>query len=325
MSEEAYPESAATLASMAEANRILRKAGWTPVKVWKSRGVRIPNANGDFACQNLVGGITPDGLSCHMKDWTQVTPDDPEYDDNTPDQPHEAAAWLVARFKAPEPETNPLSLDGLRFGMPSYLSADHPMAGGVHEGDGEVGAVAGSDASPDLSARDDLEGRDAFASPAPIDADFAEVDFAALEAPEASGDLGAEILDMGQIEPLLIEQDVADFAPEESRPPDGPGAFIFGDNLEQKRTAAIGVVTRLALERLPAVDYAKLSELRNFAMGVTENRWPDDPAKRDELDAEEAQERRRRMVEAVRDEKVGFLVGATREQIEAFDPSEGWP
>lgn len=159
---------------------------------------------------------------------------------------------------------------------------------------------------------------------------------------ELGGDLGAEILDADYInevnapllgfeagadaEPVgLLDADISDFVPDEVRA-DAPGAFIFGDNLEQMRTAAIGIVVRISLERQPqGIDSSRLSELRNFAMGVTEGRWPDSVTMRDELDVLEAVERLRRMVSAVRDEKIAFLVGATREEIKAFDPSEGWP
>jgi hypothetical protein len=108
--------------------------------------------------------------------------------------------------------------------------------------------------------------------------------------------------------------------------PEASGAFIFGDNLDQKRTAAIGLVVQAAIVRMPApIDYAVLSELRNFTLGVSEGRWPDDPAQRAELDVLEARERRRRAIETARDDKTAFLVSATREQIEAFDPESDWP
>lgn len=132
---------------------------------------------------------------------------------------------------------------------------------------------------------------------------------------EAPLEIGSEILD-------------ADFTePTDPPPEDHPsGAFIFGDNLEQKRTAAIGLVVQEALTRLPAaIDYSRMSELRNFTMGVSEGRWPDDPAKREELDLLEATERLRRAIEAIRDAKIETLLTATREEIEAFDTGAGWP
>jgi hypothetical protein len=46
---------------------------------------------------------------------------------------------------------------------------------------------------------------------------------------------------------------------------------------------------------------------------------------REELDVREARERRRHELAASRDEKVGFLMTADREAIEAFDCAAGWP
>jgi len=130
-----------------------------------------------------------------------------------------------------------------------------------------------------------------------LDADF--YDTPAIE----GADLGAEILDEGQ-----------------------GGAFIFGDNLEQKRTAAIGLVVQAAMHLLPPpIDYSRMSELRNFVMGVSEGRWPANQALGNELDALEAMESRTRAIEHARDTRVKFLVIASREQIEAFDPEAGWP
>lgn len=137
----------------------------------------------------------------------------------------------------------------------------------------------------------------AAASLDPIDADFSE------PAPE-------------------LGQELAEEHPEEF----GGAAFIFGDNLDQRRTAAIGMVMQAALRRLPAaINYAQLAELRNFTLGVSEGRWPDNAAKRDELDALEETERTRRRIEQVRDDKVAGLMSASREEIEAFDPEAGWP
>lgn len=76
-------------ASMAEADRLLREAGWRALPQWKTN---------EYARANLVAGITPDGLSCHVKDWTKIPPGHPQYSDDTPDTPHEAAAWLVRKF-----------------------------------------------------------------------------------------------------------------------------------------------------------------------------------------------------------------------------------
>jgi hypothetical protein len=79
---------------------------------------------------------------------------------------------------------------------------------------------------------------------------------------------------------------------------------------------------------MPAItpaDDARLAELRNFTLGVSEGRWANDPSKQAELEALELIASLARQVEAARDAKVAFLVAATREQIEAFDPESDWP
>lgn len=251
MSEEAFPDAAA----------LLRDAGWKPHDAWSvyTRGT-------------IVMGFEPSGLAFHVKNWAMDV-----HGPDTPDDPVEAAAWLVARFPAPvaaEPE---------------------PEQSAAHEAHEEIGAEAEA-VGLAVGEPEDGSGSDGFGGDAPIDADFSE-----------PLSLGAEILDADE-------------------PDHGAGAFIFGDNLHEKRTAAIGLVVQIALQLMPdGVDYPRLAELRNFTMGVSEGRWPDDAGLRAELDALEAIIRRANLIAAVRDEKVAGLVDATREEIEAFDPEIGWP
>lgn len=227
---EAYPEAAA----------ILRDAGWLPHNRW-----------GVYTRGTLVMGFDHNG-GFHIKDWSRIRPGDSEYGPDTPDEAHEAAAWLVAKFPA-------------RVQTPG------------HEGDGETG-----EEGPDQSGEDEL-----------------------------SGDLLTSVPEGGA--------GVDEFAGSQ---------FIFGDNLDQRRTAAIGLVMQAALARMPAwtdTDTARLSELRNFAMGVSEGRWNDDAAARDELEALESRLRLRSQIVAHRDALVEFLNAASREEVEAFDPEQGWP
>ena len=121
-----------------------------------------------------------------------------------------------------------------------------------------------------------------------------------------------------------LGQELAEEHPEEF----GGAAFIFGDNLDQKRTAAIGLVMRHARSLMPfwtTNEDVMLRELRNYAAGVGEGRWPYDEGRRRELDALEAALARMNDIARVRDEKVSFLEQAKREEIEAFDPEAGWP
>lgn len=209
--------------------------------------------------------------------------------DETMNEPHEVAAALVAAMR-------PLA--------PAREAED---AGG-HETHGETGEDAEeADASAELarggvdalSAGDVRESdqRDGNVEGASIDADF------------SLPDLGAEL---------------AEEHPEEY----GAAQFIFGDNLDQRRTAAIGLVMRKARALMPYwttdQDIA-LRELRNFTMGVSEGRWPDDPARRDELTQLEATLARMSAIVTARDAKVEFLESASREELDAFDHEAGWP
>lgn len=235
---------------------------------------------------DLLGGF-------HVKDWGMDI-----HGPDTPDTAEEAAAWLVQRFaipadvvtfaNAPEPE-------------PVHDDPSASDSGGAGAGSGDA-SLSGEPDDPELASDDGGAGSAPMGDAEPIDADFTVTDLDTIE---------------------LIEPDEnPDFFADDQAARDA--AFIFGDNLHQMRTAAMGLVVQSALTRLPTVDYAQLSEYRNFAMGVAEGRWPDDPARQERLFLLEDVERLRRRIEAERDAKIEFLLTATREQIEAFDPEDGW-
>jgi hypothetical protein len=307
-----------------EAAAILRDAGWKPHDAWNV-----------YTRDTLVMGFQPDGQGFHVKNWGADV-----HGPDCPDDAIGAALWLVAKFPGGKSETDAnASAESGEESRADTGDADHgaddvralheeegddarsagvalapvsepeetpehdehPAISVEAEGNLELGIPGAEESSGAESGGNDAEERDGGGmAEQPIDADFYE------SAPAIEGaDLGAEILDEEQGQ---------------------QAAYIFGDNLDQKRTAAIGLVVQIALSRMPApIDYAQLSELRNFTMGVSEGRWPDDPAKRDTLEALEANERARRSVEAARDAKTAFLVTATREQIESFDPEQDWP
>jgi hypothetical protein len=268
-----------------EAAAVLREAGWKPHDEW-----------GVYTHGTLVMGSPREG-DFHVKNTVRCA-DSPD----TPDDPVLAAHWLVARFpvaEASEPDHD-------------SLTAENAGDGGDHVADLTASEDHDPEAVPDqveALAQDDSVEPEAFEQLETLDA-------SEPREPEASFmELGSEILDADYTEPT------------DPPPEDHPsGAFIFGDNLEQKRTAAIGLVVQAALERMPeAIDYALMAELRNFAMGVSEGHWANDPAQQAALEALEATEALRRAVEVSRDEKVAVLLNATREEIEAFDPEAGWP
>jgi hypothetical protein len=296
---------------------IFIEAGWTP-------GTK-DGWGGKFIWRDgvTIGGIDPWG--------TPRTTGIASNPSEGPDTVEEAAAWLVEHAKQLRlavPENNLASeatLDPITYEPPPIASAPEPEETPAHEADGEtgteavaaeafgelLGSTASGDGTSDAGAGSGVSGEDtAFHGTVDftdaIDADFWDTPRNELDAAE----LGEEIL----------EEHPEEFGT-------GP-QFIFGDNLDQMRTAAIGLVMRYARSLMPAwevTDDARLVELRNFVMGVSESRWPDDAAKQQELAGLEATLSRIGAIVKTRDAKVEFLETATREEIEAFVPEAGWP
>lgn len=271
--------------SMAEANRILSDAGWTPIPnpVW-----------GDgFVAGPLVGGVTPDGATQLVKNIAAVMPGDPRYGPDTPDEHHEAAAWLVATHggvKKAFPRETVLEAtadDALPVLEPAPLSEADAAAEGVSEFDVD-GPLEGGDARFDVSE--------------PLDADFTAAPGLTFEAEMAEAEAQAE---------------------------PAPQDRYYGlDDFGHRKTVAIGLVMRHARALMPywsTNEDAALVELRNFAMGVAEQRWPDNQDRQDELAALEDARRRISEIERVRDLKIGFIEAATRDEFDAFEIEAGWP
>jgi len=271
-----------------------------------------------------------------------------------PQDPRELARVLVARVQAEpdviadEPEAPETVEETFAPGEGPFDPQPEPEQIPAHETHGETGEEAAADQSgedvhaegvgenashspdvgdasdlaggPDGSARAEQPGRDDHTEERRddpegiLDADYTLPEIELIP-PELDPEFGSELLEWE-----------GELAAEPEPAQDDGLRFIFGGNLEEKRTAAIGIVVQTAVDKMPfPINYAYFSELRNFAMGVAEGRWDNDPTKQAELAICEAVERKRRDVERVRDEKVGFLVHATLEQIEAFDPSADWP
>ena len=307
---EAYPEAAA----------ILAEAGWKPHDGWNV-----------YTRDTLVMGFQPDGQAFHVKNWAAITEGHPQWTADTPDTAEEAAAWLVERFKpAPndlttEATLDPVALQSEEVETPGDESnsetGEANNAAASEEADRVVFVHVDATGGDDPSYTGELSGPDDYVEELLLRLVRADPGLV-LDADFTIEDLG------GPDEQLALEgADPEDFAPDEFAPQDdASGAFIFGDNLHQLRTAAIGLVVQAALNRQPdGIDYARLSELRNFVMGVSEQRWPDDPAKREELDALEATERKRRAIDADRDARVAWIMEASREDLAAYDPEAGWP
>lgn len=325
--------------SMAEANRILSDAGWTPIPnpVW-----------GDgFVAGPLVGGVTPDGATQLVKNIAAVMPGDLRYGPDTPDEHHEAAAWLVATH------------GGVKKAF-HVERAPEPMQDAVHEeaveDHGEAGAAdQSSDVSGDVWKDGQVEPI-TFAAPIGAKETFAagvDESGARLSAPAESSLFGndptayaagssvgngsglvesvsefeAFDVDFTEHEALAFEAEMAE-AEAQADPAPPQDRFIGLDDLDRRRSLRMGDVMRYARSLMPywsTNEDAALAELRNFAMGVSEGRWADDPERSAELDALEATLRRMRAIETARDVKVEFLEAASRADLEAFDPEAGWP
>lgn len=178
----------------------------------------------------------------------------------------------------------------------------------VEGSDGVEGGAAGLGEHEGSEDDRHVVGDDMGDGGAPIDADFTEF-----------GDL-----------PAIEGQDVTEATDDPvntgSEPPQD--RFYGLDDLDRRRSLRIGDVVRIALEKMPpwdAQDDAALALERNFAMGVAEQRWPDDDRHRVLLQALEGKLSKKRLIETERDAKVAFLTAASREEIEAFDPEADWP
>lgn len=255
---EAYPEAAA----------ILRDAGWLPHNRW-----------GVYTRGSLVMGFSPDGQHFDVKNWGLDA-----HGPDTPDDPVEAAQWLVNLRKpvapAPEPEQTP-----------------------GHEGDGDDPPLSSSEGEA-LPGREALAGDDGGVAAEQRADDVLATEPGAL-------DLGAEVL----------EEHADEFA--------GP-QFVFGDNLDQMRTAAIGLVVRIS--RSKQAEIAALMGGHDFAaiqgavMRDTQDGQYKGPQATYDLFVELSRHQNAiNRVKATEADKVAFLEHASREEVEAFDPEQGWP
>jgi len=226
------------------------------------------------------------------------SPDGPD----TPDDPVAAALWLVAHEPVAvvsEPEETP-----------------------AHEAHEETGAEAGEGGVSNLG--DEAEGSGGFGAHTEGDAGGPDLQDGAFE-------------EGGSVSPLLGEQDPgeeildADFY--ESAPDEGHGgAFIFGDNLPQMRTAAIGLVVQISLAKQDAIwaeagagpdEYSQL--MSAVVRDTVDGTYRGDQATYDRFVALSTYDNAARRVQNAERERVTMLTTADRATIEAFDPQANWP
>lgn len=320
----------------AEVAGIFTHAGWAP---HFGLGGYAKRTAGGW----LVGGA-PDPekpLVTHMK-ITDKDPDTPE----TPDDPVEAARLLVAREAAREETVNVSCENEPEYAAPHETHGETGVAQASEQASGDAslsGDEAGHSAVAEGLYEDD--GGGALAVPAVIEADQHHEDGRTTEVFDADfGDpepeeLGGELLDDFVRDPLLLAEPEGEApATDEPEPLTGLDRFIGLDDLDRVRKLRIGDVAAAAALRIAAIEQevnereGEYAIVQGFVVTNLDKHTgaftlQDDASKATahryyELDAARA---RVANIDRVRKEATAFLLEATREEVEAFDPEAGWP
>jgi hypothetical protein len=301
--DEAYPEAA----------EVLRAAGWAPHDLW-----------GVYTRGTLVMGFQPDRSGFHVKNWGMDV-----HGPDTPDDPVEAAQWLVQRFSSevvqhevPEPvrEESGSPADP----SPGVVDSGDQAAASGNAGGAEDGAAGGG---ADLFAGDGSDGAgDSDVLDAEYDESEDDRDLLALEPPPEPALEGADA-DFAALPPPEPE----DFAPDEIPPADevAEAVAIFGDNLPMQRLLLIGRVTQIAGE-LKAIlqegwTVEEFRELQNHVMRISQGLAPEDEHARARFAAISEASRAMSAIDAHAERQVEWINGASRDEIAAYKPEEGWP
>lgn len=315
MTDEAYPEAA----------EVLRAAGWAPHNGW-----------GVYTRGTLVMGHPSEG-EFRLKDWAAIRPGHPQYDPiNTPDTAVEAALWLVAKERKPEaaivepepvdevPEPVREESGSAADEAPRAVDSGDQDAAGGNAGGAEDGAAGGGS---DLFAGDGSDGSgDSDALDAEYDEPENDRDLLALEPPAEPALEGADA-DFAALPPPEPE----DFAPDEIPPADevAEAVAIFGDNLPMQRLLLIGRVTQIAGEMKAILQEGwtvdEFRELQNHIMRMSQGIAPEDEHARARFAAISEASRAMSAIDAHAERQVEWINGASRDEIAAYKPEEGWP
>lgn len=274
----------------------------------------------------VVGGVFPCKGYDTGKSFTGHTAIDPL----TSNDPRDMAARLVAQAKAHAEKMDAFLTTA---GAPTPITAaeppevSQPIVGAPDLASGGD-PLGGEDLGHEMLAAEDEAGaisEDALPAP-PVEL---------LEADTGAAD-GATAI---PAEPVAASEPITDAAPpatdetlhaeiaDETPAPEAFAGTVIqaGDPLEAWRSQRIGDVARIALGKTPAIDDAKLVELRNFAQGVAEGRWPDSPAVRSTLDYLEAQVQLAGRLQAFATTQTKALLTGSRSFVENFKAEDGWP
>lgn len=300
-------------ASRAEANRLLAEAGWGPHPVW-----------GSYAKGTLVAGLQPDGQAFHVKDWAAILPSHPHYGPDTPDEPHEAARWLIAKFGPASVAVNGMvtretsgehstQTDALDLGS-DILAAEEEIG---EDPDALQGPAQNSPPpSEPTEPWDQPSIDDQAAVDAPIDADFTE--------PEPT--LTGEDLNLPALTEELNEEGQGG-----GEGSDGPIAYAASDfdGLIREKLGRVGQIARaLKAELQEGWGIAEFRSLQNHIQRIERGEAPDDHDARERFFAISERSQAMSRVETARDAHEAALdaIGQARDYAaaQAYDPEQGW-
>ena len=306
---------------------ILSPAGFAPHPFW-----------GTYTRDTFVVGVTPDGLTLHVKDWAAVPVGHPLYGPDTPDTPEEAAAWLVSLWLTQQAglvQTRPTDAiqdrpkeypQGQDHG-PAAEAPSHPVdSGSVSDSSGDNG---GAEAGPNGGglALYNVDGQawpDSGDGDSVYDADFDEV--------------GSELGELGDADDLglLAPPEPEDFDPEPIKSTSPSDAVaIFGDDLHRLRLFRQGELSDhayLLIERVRAAGRWSDEEFVTLQGHVVSHldkhtglySGGDERQYERFLELSDVQSAVRR-IEMYRDQQAEFIRGAPREVVESYDSEAGWP
>ena len=281
--QEAFPEAAA----------ILRAAGWKPHDPW-----------GVYTRGTVVMGFSPDGQHFDVKNWGADV-HGPDY----PDNPVEAAQWLVRRRANPlasEATLEPIAVAAASQGV----AEDDPLAGVASEAVLSGENAEGGNVVPEVES--DPDERSVY------DADFTIEDL-------GSDDLLAD----DDFAPLALEG--ADAEPE-APAQDGPIAYGAStiDGLIREKLGRVSQIAReLKVIQQEGWTLEEYAYLQNLMVRMDRGEAPDDQASRERFLAIAMKSQAMSRIDAVRDRKEGELeeIGQRRDFDAAvyYEPNEGWP